>query len=690
MSLAHTVDFSYTGQIQSYTITTSGTYQIYLAGAQGGNSNQFAGGKGASVTGKIHLDAGTVLEVVVAGAGGDQYGAGGGGGGSFVYYTTNSLPVVIAAAGGGGGASNSVAGVAGQVTEWGTSGTAPVITSSTTYGSGAGGADAMGGGGGAWISGIYGPFTGGGGGAGFFGAGADSPVIYSYSPDGYGGRGFNNLSSAFNGGDFGGGFGGGGGLGGYNSAAAVGGGGGGYSGGGGGGGDDLVAATYGGGGGGGSYLISSATNRVLQSGVQSGNGSVWLNLIPENQSSNTINIAGQQCNIQNMLLNNHLINQSNTLTTSNICNGTGGVVQNNPINTQTTCTITSSLMAVKTQKILGLVGAVTAEVAQSMASSVSNYSANNITAGVEAIPQQLGSDVAMQSHTTQGQSGYNYFFLNDFQQNSRFGVSCESASLDQVNFLSIVNNKWTTQTVDLTGYEGIVVVNGGVNVTGLTTHNHLGALGGGTYTFGAGNQTMYMMGPNGVVNGGAGVDTVNMLGVRKSAASITQSGKDVKIWADWQDTGSGVTTLHNVARVQFDDVTVAYDTGIGQNAGSVFRLYEAAFHREADQAGMGYWINKIDNGTALETIANQFLDSQEFINLYGSNPNAGQYVNALYSNVLGRAADTAGSAYWQGQLQSGMSKAQLLVQFAESAEGVAHMAQLVANGVQYTPWSVLH
>ena len=71
--------------IQTYTIGTSGTYDITADGAEGGGSvNYYPGGAGAAVGGDIYLQAGTKLEIVVGGKGESEESAGGGGGGSFV------------------------------------------------------------------------------------------------------------------------------------------------------------------------------------------------------------------------------------------------------------------------------------------------------------------------------------------------------------------------------------------------------------------------------------------------------------------------------------------------------------------------------------------------------------------------------------------------------------------------------
>lgn len=60
--------FTYTGALQTYTVATSGYYYIRANGAAGGNGGQ-AGGRRARANGTYYLDAGTVLSIVVGGAG---------------------------------------------------------------------------------------------------------------------------------------------------------------------------------------------------------------------------------------------------------------------------------------------------------------------------------------------------------------------------------------------------------------------------------------------------------------------------------------------------------------------------------------------------------------------------------------------------------------------------------------------
>ena len=260
--------------IQTYTIGTSGTYDITADGAQGGAYSSYSGGKGAEVSGDVYLQHGTKLEIVVGGMGGSQpYQGAGGGGGSFVietYNGTTTVDTILAVAGGGGGAGASYTG-------GGANAYAPTGGSGGPTG-GAGGTKgaAGGGGGGPTSGGGSGPHGyGGGGGGGFTGGngGGSSPAVSA-------------AAGAVVGSTFKGGAGGiDGGTSGVGGAGGVGGGGGGGTGGGGGGGGDGggggASGHGGGGGGGGSYLDTPVVTTVFQySYSNSGNGSVTIDPSP--------------------------------------------------------------------------------------------------------------------------------------------------------------------------------------------------------------------------------------------------------------------------------------------------------------------------------------------------------------------------------------------------------------------------
>ena len=163
--------------IQEWTVPASGVYTIEVWGAQGGNTSNVDGGKGARMKGDFTLTQGTVLQIVVGQQGSmrtNSYSSGGGGG-SFVVKKTNSEKLIIA--GGGGGVGNSTSyrvlnDINASVSEDGNNGYGLVSNNARGGSSGNGG---------------YGTSSyGGGGGGGFSGNGAN------YSSYQMGGKSFTN------------------------------------------------------------------------------------------------------------------------------------------------------------------------------------------------------------------------------------------------------------------------------------------------------------------------------------------------------------------------------------------------------------------------------------------------------------------------------------------------------------------
>ena len=171
-----------------------------------------------------------------------------------------------------------------------------------------------------------------------------------------------------------------------------------------------------------------------------------------------------------------------------------------------------------------------------------------------------------------------------------------------------------------------------------------------------------------------------MLWKQKSISKIS-SGYTV---TDTINTKS-VDTLLNVERIAFADTAVALDiSGVG---GQMYRLYQAAFDRKPDLTGLGYWINDMDHGTRLTTVAAGFFQSPEFQKLYGSTPTTTTLITNFYHNVLHRLPDQAGFDYWAGQLNTGViTPAGALASFCESTENQALVIGSIQNGIEYTQW----
>ncbi|MGE6780520.1 DUF4214 domain-containing protein [Vreelandella titanicae] len=100
----------------------------------------------------------------------------------------------------------------------------------------------------------------------------------------------------------------------------------------------------------------------------------------------------------------------------------------------------------------------------------------------------------------------------------------------------------------------------------------------------------------------------------------------------------------------------------------LLRLYDAAFDRDADGKGLGYWL-EIKETTGLGDIANSFIASVEF-NSQNGNLEDDAFIELMYSNVLERTSDSAGKEFWLDQLDNGAERGAVMVGFTESDESM--------------------
>lgn len=101
--------------------------------------------------------------------------------------------------------------------------------------------------------------------------------------------------------------------------------------------------------------------------------------------------------------------------------------------------------------------------------------------------------------------------------------------------------------------------------------------------------------------------------------------------------------------------------------GQVFRVYHSHFLRAPDRQGFEYWVDRRAAGTDLGSMVSAFAGGTEFKQRYGTLSDH-QFVSLIYRNVLGRQADSRGLTHWVGQLGAGMSRADVMIGFIESAE----------------------
>lgn len=155
--------------------------------------------------------------------------------------------------------------------------------------------------------------------------------------------------------------------------------------------------------------------------------------------------------------------------------------------------------------------------------------------------------------------------------------------------------------------------------------------------------------------------------------NFAEAGTEQDAFAEYMGTFHADTPFNEAETPASEDTRIQNlserdDAVLEGDVDALLRLYDAAFDRDADGAGLGYWLDRQD---VMETaqIADAFVDASEFQQLHGEIRNDA-FVDLMYANVLEREADSAGRDYWIGQLEAGDSPGAVMVGFTESQESL--------------------
>lgn len=102
----------------------------------------------------------------------------------------------------------------------------------------------------------------------------------------------------------------------------------------------------------------------------------------------------------------------------------------------------------------------------------------------------------------------------------------------------------------------------------------------------------------------------------------------------------------DVAQAPISFVSLPACTGASSVAAFICALYEDLLGRAPDAAGMAFWEAQLAGGTSRAQVAYMLLTSQEYRT---------DLVEGYYQQFLGRAADTGGLSSWVGALDAGAS-----------------------------------
>jgi hypothetical protein len=110
-------------------------------------------------------------------------------------------------------------------------------------------------------------------------------------------------------------------------------------------------------------------------------------------------------------------------------------------------------------------------------------------------------------------------------------------------------------------------------------------------------------------------------------------------------------------------------------------MYYTVLGRAPEFGGEKYWVGIMEiQNYGIQALAPSFYGSAEFQSRYGTNTTDTQFIDLLYRNILGRAGEAEGSAYWTGLLQSGVGRDVVVYAFSESVEHQAIRYDAIERG----------
>lgn len=182
-------------------------------------------------------------------------------------------------------------------------------------------------------------------------------------------------------------------------------------------------------------------------------------------------------------------------------------------------------------------------------------------------------------------------------------------------------------------------------------------------------------------SGGAGSDTVRFDGIGRGNGVLLSDSTNGPITGFGWISGAGgynPTRFDGVERVQFADGRIEYDPA--STAVTVQRLYNGLLGRDADTGGLSFFAASVEGGRSIADVARGLAASSEAAAGTGALGNDA-FVQQLYLEVFGRAADAAGSQFWSGQLGAGAGRGDVAASLATSAEAAQDGAGYGARGV---------
>jgi hypothetical protein len=116
-----------------------------------------------------------------------------------------------------------------------------------------------------------------------------------------------------------------------------------------------------------------------------------------------------------------------------------------------------------------------------------------------------------------------------------------------------------------------------------------------------------------------------------------------------------------------DQIVAQIMGGDEYHADVVQQLYQMYLHRDADPNGLTNYVGFLDHGGTVEQLRAILLGSDEYY--FGHGASNGNFLAALYHDVLGRPIDASGQSIYSQMLAGGASRSDIAAALLQSAEG---------------------
>lgn len=203
---------------------------------------------------------------------------------------------------------------------------------------------------------------------------------------------------------------------------------------------------------------------------------------------------------------------------------------------------------------------------------------------------------------------------------------------------------------------------------------------------GSGNDFFYLSSGGDSYHGGAGIDTVDSLGLSRTLVLGTNLNlKKDAAGGVLANVGLATLTLDSVERIRFSEVSVAVD--VDGNGGEAVKLLGAVFGKTAaqDKTYIGIALSLLDGGHSAAETARVALDAK-----LGSSYQPAELVKVLYTNVFGSAPSATDLQFYANMVSSGAITPEGLTLAAAdlpmNADNIG-LAGLAVSGIDYLPFT---